>query len=234
MFISDVNPSFIFGIDNVFMNKTPIERVTDELTRRGLTPADMARLLRVSAQRLNNWINRGLPARSAPEVADRMGWTVDYLLTGRDRAGNTDDGPPNRGKVPLISWVQAGAFAAVIDHLHPGQGEDWVDTCVPIHAHTYALRVRGDSMTSPSGTGTSFPHGTIIVVEPDAVGSLDQMVNQFVIVKRSLDDEATFKQLVRDGGQYYLKPLNPQYPILTLREDDTFCGVVREKIERFF
>lgn len=234
MFTLNVNPLFISDVDNVFTMKTPIDRVIEELESRGLKHAEMARLLQVSAQRLNNWINRGLPSKEAPSVAARLGWSVDYLLSGKNKSSNTEDGPPSRGKVPLISWVQAGHFAAAIDHLHPGDGEEWIDTSVPIHDHTYALRVRGDSMTNPSGFGTSFPNGTIIVVEPDAIGSPDQMLNQFVIVKRSLDDEATFKQLVKDGGRYYLKPLNPQYPMLELREDDVFCGVVREKVERFF
>jgi SOS-response transcriptional repressor LexA len=146
---------------------------------------------------------------------------------------NVSTGPEIKGKVPLISWVQAGAWSTAVDNLHPGDAEEWIPTTVPIHQHTYALRVKGDSMTNPAGD-PSFPDGSIIIVEPDAIGDAERMLNQFVIVKRTADDEATFKQLVKDAGRYYLKPLNPRYPMLELREDDVFCGVVRERVMRFF
>lgn len=160
--------------------------------------------------------------------------TADYLLTGRGGPDqNTELGPEIQGKVPLISWVQAGSWQQVIDNLQPGDADEWVPTSVPIHKHTYALRVRGDSMTNPNGD-PSFPHGSIIIVEPDAIDSPDKLVGSFVIVKRAGDDEATFKKLVRDAGRYYLMPLNPQYPRLELQEGDVFCGVVRAREMRFF
>lgn len=151
----------------------------------------------------------------------------------RKNTGNIEQGPELKGQVPLISWVQAGAFAAAVDNFHPGQADEWIPTTVPIHRHTYALRVRGDSMTNPLGDPT-FPDGSVIIVEPEAIESPDKMVGRFVIAKRISDDEATFKKLVKDAGQFFLKPLNPQYPTLTLGEGDVFCGVVREKAMRFF
>lgn len=151
----------------------------------------------------------------------------------RESGANYTLGPEIKGRVPLISWVQAGSWSSVVDNLHPGDAEEWVETTVPIHQHTYALRVRGDSMTNPNGDPT-FPDGAIIVVEPSAIAEAATMVNSFVIVKRTADDEATFKQLVKDAGLYYLKPLNPRYPMLELRQEDVFCGVVRERVVRFF
>ena len=170
-----------------------------------------------------------------PTLARAVRETVDYLLTGRGKrsSSNTEQGPEIKGRVPLISWVQAGEFSQVVDNFHPGDAEEWVETTVPIHQHTYALRIRGDSMTNPHGEPT-FPDGSVIVVEPDAIGDLPQMLGQYVIVKRNGDGEATFKKLVQDAGRYYLKPLNPQYPTLELKESDIFCGVVRERVMRFF
>jgi SOS-response transcriptional repressor LexA len=121
----------------------------------------------------------------------------------------------------------------VVDNLHPGDAEEWVETTVPIRQHTYALRVRGDSMTNPAGD-PSFPDGAIIVIEPDAIDEPAKMIGSFVIVKRASDEEATFKQMVKDAGRYYLKPLNPRYPMLELRDDDVLCGLVRERVVRFF
>jgi SOS-response transcriptional repressor LexA len=125
------------------------------------------------------------------------------------------------GKVPLISSVQAGSWREVIDNLPPGVGEDWVSATGPVKAHTYALRVTGDSMEP------EFPEGMILIVEPE----LEPQVGDFVIVR--LDGDVTFKQLVQDSGEWFLKPLNPRYPIRPLPSGATFCGVVREANRRY-
>ncbi len=109
----------------------------------------------------------------------------------------------------------------MIDNLPPGVGEDWVSTTAPVKDHTYALRVAGDSMEP------EFPEGMILIVEPE----LDPQVGDFIIVR--LDGDVTFKQLVQDSGEWYLKPLNPRYPIRPLPVGAIFCGVVREANRRY-
>lgn len=135
---------------------------------------------------------------------------------------NTTDGPALKGQVPLISWVQAGAFCTAIDLHQPGIAEDWVDTTVPIKNHTYALKVVGDSMEP------NFPEGTIIIVEPE----MDPIPGDYVIA-RNEHHEATFKQLIKDGSDWFLKPLNPRYPIKQLKTTDEICGVIRSAEQRF-
>ena len=96
---------------------------------------------------------------------------------------------------------------------------------VPVQRHTYALRVRGDSMVSE--TGDSFPDGSLIIVEPE----LQALPGDYVIALNS-ENETTFKQLVKDGGELLLKPLNPRYPIRPLGSARVI-GVVREFTKRF-
>ena len=137
-------------------------------------------------------------------------------------AKSIEDGPELRGRVPLISWVKAGSFTEAIDLMQPGYAEEMVDTTVRARSHTFALRVSGDSMEP------DFPAGTILIVEPE----LDAHANDFVIVKNG-DEEATFKQLVKDGGDWYLKPLNPRYPIKPWTEHIKVVGVVRAAERKF-
>lgn len=204
--------------------------------RKGLTQDQVGAFFDPPANRVSvsNWERDvNLPETDKLQaLSKRLGLSLDRVF----ETGNTYGGP-DVFKVPLISWVQAGNFAAVIDNLQPGDAEEWIPTTVPKRPHTYALRVRGDSMTNPNGDPT-FPNNCVIVVEPDAIDSLDKLasspVSSFIIVKRSGDDEATFKQLVKDAGKFWLKPLNPQYPMLELREGDVLCGVVRDKPNRFF
>jgi SOS-response transcriptional repressor LexA len=39
-------------------------------------------------------------------------------------------------------------------------------------------------------------------------------------------NEATFKKLVIDAGKTYLKPLNPQYPLIPINGNCRIIGVV--------
>jgi SOS-response transcriptional repressor LexA len=122
----------------------------------------------------------------------------------------------------LISWVQAGNFASVVDNYHPGDGEDFIPTTIPIKRHTFALRVQGDSMED------EFKDGAIIFVEPD----MEAQPGDYVVV-RTDETESTFKQLIRDGADLYLKPLNPRYPIKPFPVGGVIVGVVRGQEKRY-
>lgn len=100
--------------------------------------------------------------------------------------------------VPLLSFVQAGDFIEAFEDL---ELTEQIVTDAPIKKHTYALRVSGDSMEPV------FKEGMIVIVEPE----LSPIPGDFVIAKNG-DNEATLKQLVKDGADWYLKPLNAQYP----------------------
>lgn len=130
---------------------------------------------------------------------------------------NTEPGPEVRGYVPLLSDVQAGMFKEFIDNFHPGDGgiEPIPVVTVPVNRYTFALRVVGDSMEP------RFPEGTLLIVEPE----MEPNPGDFVIAKNG-SEETTFKQLTKDGADWYLKPLNERYPIKPLGRS-TIIGVVR-------
>ena len=150
------------------------------------------------------------------------------LIMQDEPAYNVEAGPNLQRLVPLISWVQAGHWQDVIDNLEPGQAERMVPTTVRVSSHAYALRVVGDSMTNPHGS-PSFPEGTILIIDPAREAS----PNRFVVVRQKDDTECTFKQLVRDSGRFFLKPLNPRYPILEMLPDAVICGVLAQAVMDF-
>ncbi|WP_073521648.1 LexA family protein [Pseudomonas fluorescens] len=123
------------------------------------------------------------------------------------------------GKVPLISWVQAGAWCE--SNVEYDDGNVWLSCPVPISENGYALRVLGDSMTNP-GPGRSYPTGCIIFVDPEA----EAKTGDRVIARVPRTNEATFKVLVEDAGRQFLKPINPQYPIIDITEETHICGKV--------
>lgn len=75
-------------------------------------------------------------------------------------------------------------------------------------------------MTSPSGL--SIPEGMLILVDTEA----DAQSGKLVVAKLTESNEATFKKLVEDSGQKFLKPLNPAYPMVAINGNCKIVGVV--------
>lgn len=124
-------------------------------------------------------------------------------------------------KVPLISWVQAGAWCEVINNFEAHDAELWLSCPVTISGRGYALKVHGDSMTNP-GPGRSYPTGCIIFVDPEA----EVKTGDRVIATVPRTNQATFKVLAEDAGRQFLRPINPQYPIIDITEETHICGKV--------
>lgn len=139
-----------------------------------------------------------------------------------DATDNVTVGPDIAKKIPLISWVQAGAFCESPDTFMPGDADDWISCPTRSGPNTYALTVRGDSMTSPYPGQRSYPEGTIIFVDPGrAVNNGSR-----VIAKDPETGEVTFKVYVEDSGRRFLKPINPAYPSIPITGDISICGVI--------
>ncbi|WP_218816204.1 LexA family protein [Methylobacillus rhizosphaerae] len=136
---------------------------------------------------------------------------------------NVEAGPDFKGKVPLISWVQAGRWEEIVDNFQPGDAEDWLQCPVGHSPATFVLRVRGDSMFNPHGRH-SFANGDLIFVDPDRTAENGSLV----VIRLDDSKEATFKMLMIEEGRKYIKPLNPDWPdkIMEINEDASICGVV--------
>lgn len=155
--------------------------------------------------------HRGIGDDVATKIEDRLKLPKGEL----DRVPETEIGPDLRGKVPLISWVQAGHWSEISDHFQPGEAESWRETTARVSAGAYALRIVGDSMEP------SIPRGSVVIVDP----AIEATNGRVVVVRQNGDSEATIKRLVIEGGVRYLKPDNPRYPIMEMRIDAVICGV---------
>jgi SOS-response transcriptional repressor LexA len=165
---------------------------------------------------------RGMRSDTARYIEQRANKPAGWLDRDHSGATNVSPGPDIRGTVPLLSSVQAGAFKEILDSDYSGgNGVAMIPTTVPVNRYTFALRVQGDSMEP------KFTEGMLLIVEPE----LDAQHGDYVIAKNG-SDEAVFKQLVKDGADFYLKPLNGRYPIKPLG-DCTIIGVVRGVSEMF-
>ncbi|WP_426723579.1 LexA family protein [Enterobacter cloacae complex sp. 279F5] len=93
-------------------------------------------------------------------------------------------------EVPLISWVQAGNWTEVIGN----PSNEQVKTTRKLSDSAFALRVKGDSMTSSKEL--SIPEGSIVIVEP--VGFVDEANGKIVVAQTVSGGEATLKKLAID------------------------------------
>ncbi|MCO1336714.1 LexA family transcriptional regulator [Microbulbifer sp. OS29] len=209
---------------------------------KGVTKAELARQFGVSSQSVQGWVKTGRIKKTAllrliayfqGDVGPEHWELTSYPATSprsqadinegpRHYDSNVREGPPIRGKVPLISTVQAGKWMEVIDNLQPGDAEEWRETTANVGPNAFALRVEGDSMTTLMGV--SIPHGSVVIVDPDA-----EYINGSIVVAKLTDiQEATLKKLVIDGPNKYLKPLNPAYSPIVINGNCQIVGVAKK------
>jgi lambda repressor-like predicted transcriptional regulator len=82
------------------MDKT-IKRALAIAASKNLTNSELAELLEISPQRLNNWITRGMPPRHDRLVADKLGVSIDVI---HDRRGLS---PEEKRPVEITSGSDA-------------------------------------------------------------------------------------------------------------------------------
>lgn len=184
--------------------------------------------------RINQMVNPngggfGEGAAENLEVALKLGSGAIFKSRLTPKQGDNFDSntphkkqPPRAGKVPLISWVNAGPFCNVEDPYAVGDAEEWLNCPVPHGPRTYALLVRGESMTAPPGMSPSYPDGYIIFIDPDQA----YQHKDCCVVRKVDSDEATFKQILIEADGLYIKPLNPNWPtgIEKLNDNVQYCG----------
>ena len=138
---------------------------------------------------------------------------------------NNVDGykPYTPGKrYPVLSKVQAGAWAEAWEPYNLKDIDLWLESDASTQGEGFWLEVDGDSMSAPMGL--SIPEGTFVLFDTGR-----EPVNGSLVVAKLVDDnQATFKKLVIDGSQKYLRGLNPQWPMVPINGNCRIIGVAIE------
>lgn len=168
-----------------------------------------------------------LATEKGPKYAGKREFSALPAPLIGERLQNLSFGPEIKGDlVPLISWVQAGTWKEASDPFQPGEAESWL-ACPKTHSsNTFALRVRGESMTAPHGNTRTYPAGCVIFVDPEQCMPKN---GDRIIAKLLASEEVTFKVYKNEDGRQWLQPLNPTHDKLV--EEFRVIGTVIGKWE---
>ncbi|MBM3104542.1 helix-turn-helix domain-containing protein [Pseudomonas sp. P66] len=123
-------------------------------------------------------------------------------------------------RYPILSWDN-------LDEVDIAPGRELQASDYAAQGRGYWLKVESDAMTAP--VGLSVPQGMLILVDTDVVAETGKL-----LITRSPDSPvAVFRQLIEEGGQRYLKPLNPTYPKALYTEQTHVLGVVVQALAKF-
>lgn len=217
--------------ENITVVITIADRLKEARTSAGLTQPELAKRANVSQSTIGN-IESGLRKRPREllAIAAALGVAPLWLETGSGPKASTvqniEPAPASRGKVPLISWVRAGEWCEASDPFLPGDAEKWFDCPVAHSDGSFALRVRGDSMTASHGNTRTYPEGCIIFVDPERKSPVN---GDRIVACLETTHEVTFKVYKNEDGRQWLQPLNPSHE--PIREPFKVLGTVLGKWE---
>lgn len=192
----------------------------------GITQAQLSEELGITQGALSHWLN-GRRSASLAEIGSIfrilgiVGATLNLDGSFTIGSGQLSEPPKPHFEYPVFSHVQAGMFSPEFRTFTERDAENWVSTTKKASENAFWLEVDGHSMTAPTGSRPSFPEGMLILVDPEE--PVDP--GDFCIARLG-GDEFTFKKLIKDGGQAFLQPLNPQFPMIPCNEHCRLVGKV--------
>ncbi|UDN38157.1 LexA family protein [Proteus sp. NMG38-2] len=195
------------------------ERLKSIRESKGFSQAQLAKLCGYSsASRIGNYElgERKISADDALRISEILEVSPAELMFG-----SQSEQVISNYQYPLFTKVQAGAFSTEFNSYTQKDAVSWIPTAKKASERSFWLEVEGQSMTAPPGGKPSFPEGMLILVDPE-----EEVEFGDFCVARLLNDEFTFKRLIRDGGVEYLEPLNPRFDLIPINGNCTIIGKV--------
>lgn len=156
----------------------------------------------------------------AAAIAAALDTTVDALLEEAHNPGVAIAPAESAKRVPVVPWGMAVEWAQNPDNKRLPNGTPWILPPENPPGALFALVVPDDSMHAMSGP--AFPMGSTIFVNPRRQAE----PNDFVVGYMNSPANLTFKRLIQNGDQRYLRALNTQFPMVQIDGEFTAIGVV--------
>ncbi len=216
---------FVYITYNAGMKMKWYELAKSLMKEKGITYDDLAERFSVSKGAVGHWMT-GKREPSLHDIAGILAFVgVNNAVINSDGSISIEKEDINHQppiyQYPLFTKVQAGAFSTEFNSYTQKDAVSWIPTAKKASERAFWLEVEGQSMTAPPGGKPSFPEGMLILVDPE-----EEVEFGDFCVARLLNDEFTFKRLIREGGVEYLEPLNPRYDLIPINGNCTIIGKV--------
>lgn len=207
------------------------ENLAELLRRKKMTQAQLSEKSGVDTSTINRAL-KGTYEMVRPtlrDMAEALGVSVAQLMSPNltfDPNVVVDEAKGRR--IPVLDYVQAVQYQQAIEALRDSDLKDFILTYGEYSNMSFALRIRGDSMTP------RFRDGDMIIIDP----AVKPRPGNFVVASTEHSPEATFRQY-RDAGinekgspVFELVPLNPIYaPMRSDRQLITVIGTAMHRLE---
>ncbi len=123
-------------------------------------------------------------------------------------------------KLPLLSWEQAAHWPRRVY----SEVQSYISTEAVVSENAFAVRVE-DSTMAPR-----FPEATILVFDPE----IKAQDKDFVAIHIEGHQKMQFKQMLLDGPDLYLKPINVDFQTNRVDKPYRVLGVMTQALTEFY
>lgn len=202
-----------------------LHQILDQLMQEvNINEAELARKTDIpqpTLHRILSGATKSPRGNSLAPLANFFSITINQLM-------GVDELPENRVKgthnsriygwtsVPIINWKQAAVWTKFKNELKGQTWAHWTSTDLIIDEASFAIKVKGDAMAP------TFVEGTALIVDP----KVEPKNRDFVIVALAGNANATFRQLLLDGDDRYLRAVNGEFRTMQLDKGNKIIGTV--------
>lgn len=152
-------------------------------------------------------------------LAHFYGISAADIIKEAEGGGIADPSIVNAKHIPLLNWSDLPNWADPAKRAILIENRPFVVALPPISSEGFALYVQGDSMLAAAGD--SFSAGMTLHVDPQPDAK-----NQDYVIALDSTGPGMFRQLVIEGADRYLKPLNRDYRATLMTENTRILGKV--------
>ena len=157
-------------------------------------------------------------ASTLSAIANYFAVSISQLIGDEPLPKNRHKGIHNKAvfgwsRAPLLTWEQVLNWPS---NKQKFSELEYLLTDADVGSNVYALRVKDTAMRP------LFPEETALIIDPD----IQPEDRDYIIIHFKLQKQAIFRQILFDGDDRYLKPLNPDFKLMPLEKNYKFLGVV--------
>lgn len=125
--------------------------------------------------------------------------------------------------VPVLEWKEVSTYINSTKDIKIMENRQYISTIDKCSTKSFAVKVKGDSMTADHGAKKSFLDGAILIADPEKKASHEDYV---IAYPENDADNVVLRQYIKDGKNIYLRALNPAYEKINVDKSIVIYAVI--------